>query len=178
MSKFSKNNDILNEKGVESYEQAIELAYQITLRKSLKDPSKFTPISEDPDKIDNNRYRIFLLNNNDPKDRLFITMNTASQLTFSQIKFYKGGRLKQDIIQYYKPYGFYVKGPREMELNTYNTEGESTGSERKWVIDLYKFKDRKEENLDIVENPTDNSVDFPMDTSTDIPVNFAPDDED
>ena len=137
MSKFSKNNNILIEKGVDNYDQAIELAYQITLRKSLRDPSKFAFSEED--KLDNNRHRIFLLNDKDPKDKLYITTNSANQLSFSQIKFYKGGRLKQDIIAYYKPHGFYVKGPREMELNTYNSEGKSIGTEKKWVIDLFKF---------------------------------------
>jgi hypothetical protein len=81
-------------------------------------------------------------------------LNTAQQLTFSQIKFYKGGRLKQDIIAYYKPNGYYVKGPREMELNTYNSEGESTGTEIKWVIDLFRFQNQEPSNPVQIQNTT------------------------
>ena len=44
-----------------------------------------------------------------------------------------------------------------MELNTYNSEGESTGTEIKWVIDLFKFQSQEPSKHmpNTVENKTE-----------------------
>ena len=175
MSRFTGNSNILNERGVENYEEAIELAYQITLKKTLRDPSTFNSALCDDN---TGRHRIFLLKNNDKNDRLYITCNTGKQVTFSQIRFYKAGRLKQDIIQFYKPLGFFVKGPREMDFNVFGENGEVTNVEKKWVIDLFRFsKNDSDETSNETSNETRNVFPKTMVTDTTGPISFMSDDE-
>jgi len=126
-----QDTNILTLKGLNNFEEGIEMAYQILLRQ-LKIPldalhAKIQAIdaqnSTEPDKQPVNFYRIKLETQGD-SDAIFVTMVTGKTLKFSKNKFMTRKRIKADLISHYKPGGYYVK-PGCIE--------EGTG----WTVDLY-----------------------------------------
>ena len=131
MSKIESKN-LLDEKGVVNYSEAIELAYQILRKKcSLDDMSS---------KIESKgKYRLTILDVNElttAKDTIYITLNNGGQLKFLISKFLQGKRLKYDMIKYYSEMNIYVRGPYILKY------GIDSGTEQKesWVIDFSFFK--------------------------------------
>jgi len=113
--------NILALKGLNNFEEGIEMAYQILLRQltiPLDTLQKKIQVidaenSTDPDKQPVNFYRIKLETGGD-SDNIFITMVTGNTLKFSRNKFLSRKRIKSDLISHYKPGGYYVKhGPNE-----------------------------------------------------------------
>jgi len=112
----NNNTNILALKGLNTFEEGIEMAYQILLRQ-LTIPldtlqSKIQAIdaqnSTEPDKQPVNFYRIKLETGGD-SDTIYITMVTGKTLKFSRNKFMNRKRIKSDLISHYKPGGYYVK---------------------------------------------------------------------
>jgi len=110
------NTNILALKGLNTFEEGIEMAYQILLRQ-LTIPldalqNKIQAIdaqnSTEPDKQPVNFYRIKLETGGD-SDTIYITLVTSKTLKFSRNKFMNRKRIKSDLISHYKPGGYYVK---------------------------------------------------------------------
>jgi len=135
MSKFDKRN-LLEEKGVKNYNEAIELSYQILRNKCT--------MEDMPNRIESKgRYRLVLLDmdeNETVKDTIYITLSNGGQMKFLISKFLQGKRLKYDLIQYYSDMNIYVRGP-------YIATNEDKQNES-WVIDFSFFKTKT-----VLENP-------------------------
>ena len=89
-----------------------------------------------------------ITNTNDSKYRFFIDVNEDNDIInnnndypikFLKSKFilYKYKKIKTDLISYYKPLGFYVKGPFKININNTIT---------KYIIELYWNKNNNNES--------------------------------
>lgn len=89
-----------------------------------------------------------ITNTNDSKYRFFIDVNEDNDIInnnndypikFLKSKFilYKYKKIKTDLISYYKPLGFYVKGPFKININNSIT---------KYIIELYWNKKNDNES--------------------------------
>lgn len=115
---------ILETKGLDSYAECIEMAYQILL-KSLTPPEDVIK-KRIEENNSSNRYR-FVVKTTGQNDNIYLTTKLGQTKVFLKSKFLEKKRIKGDLISYYKPLGFYV---REPQLQT--SENSSN-----WIIDIF-----------------------------------------
>tara|TARA_S200000501_G_C20802444_1_gene734694 strand:- start:991 stop:1554 length:564 start_codon:yes stop_codon:yes gene_type:complete len=127
---FTGTQSILNSKGLTTYQEAIEMAYQILLRQLCKDRDdvfatieKLKATPPPPGQPPHNRYRI-TMDLADQRDFIVLTLVDSKRHEFSRARFLEKRRIKNDLIAYYKPMGLFVRPPQK-------APNSST-----WVIDL------------------------------------------
>ena len=127
---FTGTQSILDAKGLTSYQEAIEMAYQILLRQLCKDRDdvfatieKLKATPPPPGQPPHNRYRI-TMDLADQRDFIVLTLVDSKRHEFSRARFLEKRRIKNDLIAYYKPMGLFVRPPQK-------SPNSST-----WVIDL------------------------------------------
>lgn len=111
------SSSILDHKGLRDYKEAIEMAYQILLRQLCKNREE---VFETIDKLKtqptadghtpHNRYRI-TLDLTDQRDFIVLTLIDGKRHEFSRARFLEKRRIKNDLINYYKPMGLFVRPP-------------------------------------------------------------------
>ena len=155
---FTGNESILDVKGLLSYQEAIEMAYQILLRQLCKNREdvfstieKLKATPPPPGQPPHNRYRI-TMDLADQRDFIVLTLVDSKRHEFSRARFLEKRRIKNDLIAYYKPMGLFVRPPQKAPNS--NT----------WVIDLLFRNDGESIPVSLPGAPV------PMDT-------VAPDEE-
>ena len=121
---FLDPNNLLKEQKIQNaYLLEYNLAYHMFLKSLCIDKDNLSLIVEDIKKtIDpltnkpHSKYR-YLIDTYEDND--IINNNSEYPIKFLKSKFinFKSKKLKTDLIAYYKPLGFYVKGPFQLSIN-------------------------------------------------------------
>lgn len=120
-----KPTDTISEQKLQDdYLMNYNLAYNTFIKSICLEQDKLDHIITS---VSESKYRYFI-DVNDEND--IINNNSDYQIKFLKSKFilYKYKKLKTDLISYYKPLGFYVKGPFKININNTIT---------KYIIELY-----------------------------------------
>ena len=117
-TQYNSQTNILLEKGLTDYKEAIEMAYQILLRQVCKNKEDVVntitklKTSDGEQNSSHNRYRI-QLDLSEQRDFIVLTTIDSKRHEFSRAKFLDKRRIKNDLINYYKPLGLFVKPPQK-----------------------------------------------------------------
>lgn len=118
-TQYNSQTNILLEKGLTDYKEAIEMAYQILLRQVCKNKddvvntiTKLKTGGDGEQNSSHNRYRI-QLDLTEQRDFIVLTTIDSKRHEFSRAKFLDKRRIKNDLINYYKPLGLFVKPPQK-----------------------------------------------------------------
>lgn len=121
LTEINPNNIISEQKIQKDYLKEFNLAYHIFFNELIISQEKLNEIKENfKEKLDTNnkpitRFRHFidLSGDND-----VISGNYPIKFLKSKFLLFKQKKIKSDLIKYYKPYGFFVKGPFDLINNS------------------------------------------------------------